>query len=77
MAYAETHHTGLRRDGLTPAFDHQIGIVSYLTTLHPHLRYPQQTCSVEFLHDVAEDDAVSGDEVRGRFGHRVATASWR
>ena len=83
MAYAETHHTGLRRDGLTPEFDHQIGIVSYLSTLHPHLRYPQETYSVGFLHDVAEDYAVSGEEVRGRFGDRVAdgvlamTKEWR
>jgi (p)ppGpp synthase/HD superfamily hydrolase len=83
MTYAESLHTGLRRDGLTPEFDHQIRIVSYLVTLHPHLRYPQETYSVGFLHDVAEDYGVSGDELRERFGDRVAdgvlamTKEWR
>lgn len=74
MEYAEQHHPGVRKDRVTPAFAHQIGIASYCRTLAPHLRYPEETVAVAFLHDTPEDSGVSDSEIRGMFGNLVADA---
>lgn len=74
MTYAESLHTGTRKDGFTPEFAHQVAIVSYLRTLGPHLASPEDTYTAGFLHDVREDYDVSDREVRQRFGTAVADA---
>lgn len=75
MDYAAGFHSGIRRDGRTPEFAHQVYIVSYLSTLLPHLRHPEETLTVGFLHDVVEDHGVSLAEIEARFGPLVASAT--
>lgn len=75
MDYAASFHTGVRKDGTTPEFAHQVSIVSYLCTLLPHLRYPEETLAVGFLHDVIEDYEVTASDIESQFGNQVATST--
>jgi (p)ppGpp synthase/HD superfamily hydrolase len=75
MALAERYHTGLRKDGKTPEFFHQIEIALFISTLEPHLLYPEATIVVALLHDVAEDYNVSWEEIAALFGTDVAFAA--
>jgi (p)ppGpp synthase/HD superfamily hydrolase len=75
MDFAANLHTGMRKDGTTPAFAHQVYIVSYLSTLLPHLRHPEETLAVGFLHDVVEDCRVPVTEIESRFGPLIAEAT--
>ena len=74
MEFAKTYHTGVRKDGITPEFDHQVSIAQYIRTLIPGLLYPEATISTIFLHDVREDYHVSHEELVSRFGTQVADA---
>ena len=70
---------GLRKDGKTPKFHHQLSVARLISTLAPHLTYPEETITSAFLHDLLEDH---GDEwtrgmVEDRFGGLVANAVWR
>ena len=75
FTYAESHHTGMRKDGVTPEFNHQVQIALYLTTLTPSLLFPEETVTVGFLHDVPEDYDVEFAEIARRFGTQVADAT--
>lgn len=55
LSFAEKYHTGIRKDGKTPEFFHQIEIALFISTLEPHLLYPEETICAALLHDVAED----------------------
>lgn len=74
MDFAESYHQGVRKDGVTAEFAHQVEVVSYLRTLLPHLKHPEETLSAAFLHDVREDYDVGDEEIRTLFGPRVADA---
>lgn len=74
MDFGKFYHTGVRKDGKTPEFDHQISIAHYVRSLHTTLIYPEDTISTVFLHDVREDYGVSDQEIRDQFGNRVADA---
>lgn len=74
MDFAESYHCGTRKDGITEEFSHQVAIVSYLRSLLPHLLHGEETLSAAFLHDVREDYDVADEEIRTRFGPRVADA---
>lgn len=74
MEFAQRYHTGFRKDGVTPEFDHQISIAHYVRTMRSQLMHAEDTISVVFLHDVREDYGVSDEEIRERFGDRVARA---
>lgn len=74
MEFAQRYHTGFRKDGVTPEFDHQISIAHYVRTLRDQLEYPELTLCVVFLHDVREDYGVSDQEITQRFGGQVARA---
>lgn len=76
LDFAEARHTGVRKDGLTPEFDHPVTVAQYVRTLVDGLMYPEDTLSAALLHDVCEDHDVEIDEIRGRFGHRTADAVW-
>ena len=76
MEFAETYHTGKRKDEVTPEVAHQISIVSYLRTLLGHLDEPEDTLVTAFLHDVREDYGVSDAQIRSQFGDRPADAVW-
>ncbi|MBC8737301.1 HD domain-containing protein [Paraburkholderia sp. UCT31] len=63
--------TALRKDGLTPEFQHQLEICHFITTLVPSLARPAQTLATGFLHDVPEDYLVEKTELLARFGEEV------
>lgn len=74
MEFAQRYHTGVRKDGVTPEFDHQISIAHFVRTLRHQLVQPELTLCVVMLHDVREDYGVSDEEIRKRFGDPVARA---
>lgn len=69
--FAQKYHTGLRKDGVSLEFSHQMFIASYARTLAPGLMRPEDTLAAIFLHDVCEDYPVSFDEVERLFGKGV------
>lgn len=73
MEFALQFHTGFRKDGVTPEFEHQVNIAHYVRTLSG-VMYPEETLSTVFLHDVREDYGVEDSEIRNRFGNMVADA---
>lgn len=75
MEYAKDFHTGVRKDGLTPEFDHQIKIGHFVRTLEDSLMFPEETLCVVFLHDVCEDYDISFLEIEDKFGKKVADAT--
>lgn len=76
MDFAEQLHTGVRKDGVTPEFDHQVQIALTVEDLH-HLIYPEETFATVFLHDVVEDYNIGIDTIDRQFGQRVGNAVWR
>lgn len=74
LHFAESHHTGLRKDGITPEFSHQVHISLYLTTLAPHFPQGEEVISTALLHDVCEDYDITFDEIEDRFGRTVRKA---
>lgn len=75
MEFAHRHHTGLRKDGETPEFHHQIQIALNARTLVPFFIHPQETVAVCFLHDVIEDSKdISRRDIEREFGEPIATA---
>lgn len=73
LELAKKHHTGLRKDGVTPSFFHQLRIAEYLHTLEGHFLFPEETLAVAFLHDLVEDhhDRVSPIDIKNHFGERI------
>ena len=70
------HHTGTRKDGVTPEYQHQISQMAYASTLLPHLIHPEATLTTIALHDIVEDTDVKIEYVREHFGDLVADAVW-
>jgi len=75
MEFARTHHTGTRKDGVTPEFSHQTFIALYLKTVSKYLLFPEETFVVSFCHDLMEDHSRSHGEILNRFGERSAKAT--
>jgi len=73
LEFAAKYHVGLRKDGTTPEFHHQISIAHYLRTL-PNLRDQELVLITIFLHDVVEDYDVPPDTIRAQFGETVCNA---
>lgn len=74
LHFAESHHTGLRKDGITPEFSHQVHIALYLSTLTPYFPQGEEVISVALLHDTCEDYDVTFEEIEERFGTTVCNA---
>lgn len=74
LEFAAKFHVGLRKDGKTKEFYHQISIIRYLRTLYNHMDFPQETLAVAALHDVAEDYDVGFEEIEILFGHQICEA---
>lgn len=70
MEFAAKYHTGVRKDGETPEFHHQVSIASYLRTL-PDIIHQEEVLAVTFLHDIVEDYKVSLKVINGEFGEAV------
>lgn len=68
LHFAEEYHCGLRKDGITPEFSHQVHIALYLTTLVPYFRHGEEVIATALLHDVCEDYDVTFEEIGASFG---------
>lgn len=76
LEFASQLHTGLRKDGTTREFAHQLAIGRYTRSIASTLQSPEDTLATVFLHDASEDHAVSQEELTERFGATVAHAVW-
>lgn len=65
MEFASRHHTGFRKDGTTPEFDHQVSIALFATTL-PNLTYRAEVITTIFYHDLREDYHITEAEIRAK-----------
>lgn len=74
MNFAMSYHTGMRKDGVSPEFSHQMFIALYVLTITPLLQFPEETLAAIFLHDVCEDFDVTYEEIERLFGKRVRVA---
>lgn len=82
MDFNLPYFDGLRKDGVTPEFDHHVSQANFVRTLQPFLEYPEETLCLVFFHDTAEDHGVSPTEIAAifpdpEFGRRVSSATWR
>lgn len=64
---AESVHTGMRKDNVTPSFQHQIEIALYILTL-PNIIWLERTLVAALLHDTPEDTHISHNEIKEMFG---------
>jgi len=55
LEFARSVHKGLRKDGVTKEFYHQLSIVGVLLTQHANLQNPHLVYQAAFGHDVIED----------------------
>lgn len=72
LEFARPLHNGLRKDGVTPEFAHQVFMMNFARSFDPVLLYPDATLSVLALHDVIEDKNVSILEIQAQFGNQIA-----
>jgi (p)ppGpp synthase/HD superfamily hydrolase len=76
LEYAAGLHTGVRKDGRTREYAHQLAIGRYVRSISACLEHPEETLATVFLHDVAEDYGVGLEEIDARFGAHVSQAVW-
>lgn len=74
LEFGATFHTGLRKDGVTPEYRHQLSIGHYIRTFINHLDLPEETLAAAFLHDICEDYDVGFEEIESKFGIEVGKA---
>lgn len=69
---------GYRKDKETPKFHHQLSVTRLIATLAPHLKHPEATIAVAFLHDILEDhgDIWPRERLEREFGKLIADAVW-
>jgi len=72
LEYGAKYHTGVRKDGVTPEYQHQVEIAQYVRTLG--LIHPEMTIAVALLHDVKEDYGVGEQDLQDRFGNIITSA---
>lgn len=65
--YAEKHHTGFRKDGVTPEFNHQLNILGFLLTQINNMKQPWLVLALVLLHDTLEDNNHLEDEILSKF----------
>jgi (p)ppGpp synthase/HD superfamily hydrolase len=72
--FARRIHTGTRKDGKTPEFQHQVEIALYLTTLKDVI--DEERCiAAALLHDTLEDyDTVKREDIYSITDEKVADA---
>jgi guanosine-3',5'-bis(diphosphate) 3'-pyrophosphohydrolase len=71
LAFADRKHRHqFRRDGVTPYVEHPKAVMAIVRTEFG-VEDPQ-TLAAALLHDTIEDTATDYDEIKGRFGKRVA-----
>lgn len=72
MDYAEQHHSGLRKDGKTPEFYHQIWIASTIRTFNLPDEMLARCIGLAFLHDTPEDNDIGFEELEHKYGPETA-----
>jgi (p)ppGpp synthase/HD superfamily hydrolase len=75
LTYARAHHTGTRKDGVSPELMHQIEIALYITTLKD-LVDEEKFIVAALLHDVMEDYNISHQEMEAKFGKESTNIVW-
>jgi (p)ppGpp synthase/HD superfamily hydrolase len=75
LEYAQKFHTGVRKDGVTPEFTHQLTIAHYLRTLIGAVIHPAETIAVGLTHDVCEDFDVAFEEIERICNSRIANST--
>jgi len=73
MNYAEEHHSGVRKDGVTPEFYHQIWIASTIRTFGLPDDMLRRCIALAFLHDTPEDNDIGFEELDHKFGPEIAS----
>lgn len=68
---AEKYHNGLRKDGITPEFAHQVDIAHHILTLKDVANL-EESVAIALLHDIREDYDITDDELRTLFGNHIA-----
>lgn len=70
--FGKSIHTGMRKDGITPEFQHQIEIALFLTTLRD-IQDEEGAIITAILHDVLEDYShISAHEIQNLVGKERA-----
>ena len=75
MYYASHKHTGMRKDGKTREFHHQLEIGMHITTLKG-LENEELCIAAAMLHDVMEDYDVSREMLEREFPSEVIDVVW-
>lgn len=76
LGFAERYHVGLRKDGKTPEFHHQIRIALAITQLKGILN--EERCIIlALLHDVQEDYQIPHETISMNFGVVIADKVWK
>ena len=70
---AKQYHSGMRKDWVTPEFQHQLEIAHYLLTLRGVQNEEDVLCSA-LLHDIREDYDIEHDVIVKDFWFEVANA---
>lgn len=74
LEYASQFHTGMRKDKVTPEYDHQLSIALYVRSIATSLLDVDAVLTTVFLHDVCEDYDVGFEEIEARFGATIRDA---
>lgn len=72
LTYGESLHTGLRKDGVTPEYAHQVEIASFVRTLPLPEGCMESALILSLLHDTPEDKDVGFEEIGRLFGAEAA-----
>jgi len=72
LEFARPLHDGVRKDGVTPEFAHQVFMMNFASNFDTALLHPDETLAVLALHDVVEDKNVSILDIQAEFGERIA-----
>lgn len=70
LQFARQYHSGKRKDGITPEFQHQLEICHYLITLK-NLEDEESVISAALLHDVMEDYDIPVETMNKEFGKKL------
>lgn len=71
LEFGASLHTGLRKDGVTPEYQHQLSIAHLLRTFLGHLDSPEFCLATACLHDICEDKDVGFEEINAKFGPEI------
>jgi (p)ppGpp synthase/HD superfamily hydrolase len=72
LNFAEKVHVGLRKDGKTLEFYHQLSILGFLITQHANLEDPRSVYIAAILHDTPEDYPQYDAELTTMFPRDIA-----